>query len=398
MGTPFFSIIIPTRDRSRLILDTVISAVDQKFHSFEVILSDNSSDDRTRDRLRASGRVGDITYIKPPREAAMPDHWEFATSQARGDYVLVLTDRSVLRQGALAAIYRAISEHGTEAVPVCSWRWSLFDDELGVELSRADGAEAPLGRMLASAEVAAEFVGPRKDYPYALPRALNSCYSATIATKIRARHGRLFFPTSPDFTSAFLMLAHAGSLLYIDAPLFISRGLTSSTGGTAYRTSESGYLETLGLKDWYRYVPIKAVLVENFLYEDFLAMRDMAGGGLVVEFDWVEYFARCYREILGKKGQNILTRRQTAVLQREWERALTGMGRDTQARVRLELRSMRGLRMRTTMRELLSEVGLLSAMRYLRKKLGRTPNTLPTTALKAAGHELPGNAGLERTA
>ena len=395
MSVPFFSIVITTRNRPQFILDTVISAVAQQFDSFEVILSDNSSDDRTRHQLHASKQAGGITYIRPPEELSMPDHWEFATSHANGKFVLVLTDRSVLRQGALAAICRAISDRGNNVVRICSWRWSLFDDDLGVELHEPGGTPALGGRTLSSAEVLAEFVGQQKHYPYTLPRALNSCYSSEMAAKLRLQYGRLFFPLNPDFTSAFLMLAHIERMLYIDAPLFVSRALGSSGGGNAYRSDVTSYLNTLGIRDCYRYVPIKAGLVENVIFEDFLAMRDMAGGGLGVEIDWVEYFVRCYREILGKKGQNILTRRQIAVLQREWKRALKGMDQDTQYRVQMELRSMRALRMRTTVRELLCDLGLLSAIRNLRK-LGRSPKTPRTTALRVAGHELPADAGSER--
>lgn len=394
MGTPFFSIVIPTRDRPQLILDTVISAVDQQFHSLEVILSDNSSDDKTLDALRASGHIPRITYIRPPREMAMPDHWEFATSQAQGEYVLVLTDRSVLKQGALAEISRALSVYGPGVISVCSWRWSLFDDASGAELPDSSHARIPASRILASPNVVAAFVRPQERYPYSLPRALNSCYSAGIAAKIRARHGRLFFPLSPDFTSAFLILAHVNELLYIDTPLFISRGLSSSTGGNAYRTDATNYLETLGLEDWYRYVPIKASLVENFLFQDFLAMRAMAGGALRVEIDWVEYFGRCYKEILGKQGQNIFNKQQITLLKNEWERALKGMDKDTQRGVRLKLRCMRQLRMRMVMRQLLSDLGLLTTLRKLRKT-GRSHSTPRTTALNAAGHRTPVDVGIE---
>lgn len=391
MASPFFSIVIPTRNRPQFILDTAISAIAQQFDSFEVILSDNSSDNATRDRLRASEHCGSITYIRPPQEILMPDHWEFATSHAKGEYVLVLTDRSVLKQGALAAICRAINEHGKSAIQVCSWRWSLFNDDLGYEFSGADNTGLLTSKVIRSTEVAATFIKPQESYLYALPRALNSCYSALIAEKIRAQHGRLFFPTSPDFTSAFLMLAHAEKVLYIDAPLFISRGLSSSTGGNAYRVSDPTYLEALGLEDWYRYVPIKAVLVENFLYEDFLAMQDMAGGGLKVEMDWVEYFARCYREILGKA----LSRPQIDLLQREWERALVSMDNVTQQQVKLQLQSMRLLRMRAAIQKLpLGEI-LMAAVRTL-KTLSKSLMHTPTTVLKAAGFDLPGHANMRR--
>lgn len=123
-------------------------------------------------------------------------------------------------------------------------------------------------------------------------------------------------------------------------------------------------------------------------------MRAMAGGALRVEIDWVEYFGRCYKEILGKQGQNIFNKQQITLLKNEWERALKGMDKDTQRGVRLKLRCMRQLRMRMVMRQLLSDLGLLTTLRKLRKT-GRSHSTPRTTALNAAGHRTPVDVGIE---
>ena len=224
MAAPYFSIVIPTRNRPQFILDTVISAAEQHFESFEVIVSDNSTDEATQACLRESKLAGKITYVRPPQQASMPDHWEFATLQANGRYVLVLTDRSVLRQGALEIVGQAIDRYGQDRIDLCAWRWSLFDDGLGITLSDATLDPKPASRMFSSKDVAAAFVGPQNAYPYTLPRGLNSCYGAALAARIRARHSRMFSPISPDFASAFLLLAHAGELLYIDTPLFFPEG------------------------------------------------------------------------------------------------------------------------------------------------------------------------------
>lgn len=382
MNPPFFSIVIPTRNRPDLIVETVISAIAQNFEGFEVILSDNSSDSTTRDKLRQLERTGSLTYVKPERELTMPDHWEFATLQAKGQYVLVLTDRSILNQGALAKIHRAISRFESRAIDACSWRWSLFDDELGIELTETRPSETTPGQMYESAAVAAEFVEPRKDYPYKLPRALNSCYSARVAAKIRTQHGRLFRPLSPDFTSAFLTLAHIDQLLYIDAPLFISRGLTVSTGGNSYRSSETSYLEGLGLTDWYKHVPIKAVLVENLLIEDYLDVHHSTGNKLPVKVNWVEYFIRCYREILRKN----LEKHQIDSLLDEWKRALATMDGDLQREVGSRVRSMWGPKLQAAVNRVPCGARAIIAIQQLRKTL-RTRHQIPTTVLHAAGFD-----------
>lgn len=388
MTTPYFTIIIPTRNRSQFILDTVLSAASQDFEDFEVIVSDNSSDDKTREVLAACRQGKEVRYIKPPTELSMPDHWEFATLQARGKYVLVLTDRSVLRQGALGTIYRLMANCGMETVHVCSWSWALFDDEQETLISGAGDLGNATGSLVASPDVASMFVGPQKEYPYSLPRALNSCYSAEIAASIRARHGKLFLPINPDFTSAFLLLGYVDNLLYIDTPLFISRGLLQSNGGNAYKTDGTAYMRSLNIADWYGHVPIKAAFIESMIFEDFLMVKEMAGGTLLkVEMDWVEYFVRCHNELQEKKRVNVLDRSQIGVLQDEWNGALKSMDDDIRYKVGDRLRKSRLSRAKDTLRSM----PFMGVIRKLRASIKPAQQNviarLPTTVLEAAGHK-----------
>ena len=54
----------------------------------------------------------------------MPDNWERAIADARGEYVGILTDRSVFRRDALSLVYAEIERSGT---PVVGW----FPDQYG---------------------------------------------------------------------------------------------------------------------------------------------------------------------------------------------------------------------------------------------------------------------------
>jgi glycosyltransferase involved in cell wall biosynthesis len=392
MTKPYFSIVIPTRNRPQLILDTVISAVSQNYESFEVIVSDNSSDEKTWDALKVGQQLDNINYVRPPQELSMPDHWEFASTQARGKYVLILTDRAVLKQGALAIVCRALATPEFGDVHVCAWRWSIFDDELGIITHGTEGSESMFGCVLNSVDVATRFVKPQKNYPYTLPRALNSCYSAEIAAKIRAQHGKLFSPINPDFASAFLILAYVDKLIYIDAPLFISRGLDVSNGGNAQKTDASIYLKSLGMTNSYRHVPIKAAVVENIIYEDFLMAKDMAGGNLLkVEIDWAEYFIRCNKEIQFKRTTNILNQRQIDVLQAEWNRALKSMDRKIQHKVTKTFQVSRTFKIRSVLRRMLFINTIRRVINFIRSPKQRyVTQTLdrctPTNILEAAGH------------
>jgi len=323
MQKPFFSIIIPTRNRPALFRDALWSVLLQDFDDFEIVVSDNSSNDETRAVIETFPQSDHLRYFRPDSELLMPEHWEFATTKARGLYVLVLTDRSVLKRHALKAIHQAICAE-KQPVSVCSWRWSLFDD-----LGKVEYADIPIVRdgavsRLVSRDVAQSFAIGERRYPYALPRALNSCYRNEVADMIRSKHGVLFMHISPDFTSAFLLLAHVEHVLFMDSALFISQGLSDSGGGRAYTTtSASEYMKSLAPRDYYAHVPIKAPLVENLVFADFLAVREMADGNLrEIELGWAHYFVTCYQEVIQKKALTAASRREIKAIFLEWEHAL----------------------------------------------------------------------------
>ena len=345
LNTPFFSILIPTRGRPDFLHDALASALFQDFDDFEVVVSDNFNDDRTRkvlDEFRGHGR---LRCIRPERLLSMPEHWEFASRHAEGAYVLFLTDRSVLKRHALKTIYSTINATG-DNVPVCSWRWSLYDDlarqEFGDVSTHTGGTE-----NVSSKIICAEFTKSISKYPYVLPRGLNSCYRRNVISSLQDRYGSVFRPMSPDFTSAFLLLSMVNSVLYIDQALFISQGLGISNGGNAYSKTAAAYLQSLGERDWLAQVPIKVPLVENTIFQDYLSIRDLAGGTLCqMNIDWVAYFEKCYRELIVKTGVGLLSADDLNALYAEWARALAGFDRSVQDEVQRRLKSLRYIKLK----------------------------------------------------
>ena len=168
LNSPFFSIIIPTRNRPDLFRDALVSALFQDFNDFEVVVSDNCNDDRTQKVLEEFSNNHRLRCIRPKSLLQMPEHWEFASRHAEGTYVLFLTDRSVLKRHALKTIYNTINTT-EESVTVCSWRWSLYDDlakqEFGDVSTQTGGIERVSSRIICS-----DFTEGISKYPYSLPR------------------------------------------------------------------------------------------------------------------------------------------------------------------------------------------------------------------------------------
>lgn len=331
LNNPFFSIIIPTRNRPDLLRDALVSALFQDFDDFEVVVSDNCNDDRTQKVLDEFSDSHRLRCIRPKSLLPMPEHWEFASRHAKGTYVLFLTDRSVLKRHALKTIYNAINTT-EEDVRVCSWSWSTYDDLARQEsldvATHTGGIERVSSKIICS-----DFTG-YISYPKRLPRGLNSCCHKNVINSLRDRYGTVFRPISPDYTSAFLLLSKVDSVMYIDQALFISQGLHLSTGVNCYTKTGAAYLQALGEKDWFSHVPIKAPLVENGIYQDYFAIRNLAGGILCeVNVDWTIYFVKCYRELLAKTDARLLSDYELEGLYAEWRRALAGFDLSVQHEV-----------------------------------------------------------------
>ena len=270
----------------------------------------------------------------------MVEHWEYITLQAKGNYILILTDRSVLKSQALSTIHHAIHAQKNE-VKICSWGWNLYDDKSLTILPalghRPENTENT--HLLKSSKMASEFISRKHKYPFALPRGLNSCYHRSLAEKIREQHGRLFFANTPDFTSAFLLMSYENEVLYIDSALFLSQGLDVSNGAKAYSSTAEEYLNSLGDHDSYRYVPIKAPLVENAVYNDYLFIQQLTSR-VLADFDWVEYFVVCYIELLDKKSAKLLPPKAINRLFEIWMSSLVEFDEVTQKRVNARVKSL----------------------------------------------------------
>lgn len=352
MDAPFFSIVIPTRNRPKLFREALQSALFQDFDDFEVVVSDNSSGEDTQAAIGTFRDNPRLSVFRPDTNLLMDKHWEFATLKARGRYVLVLSDRSVLKRNALKTIHAAICASKRDVL-VCSWRWSLFDDNLNLEFADYPVVQAGKVLNLPSTNIARSFAAGNAGYPYELPRGLNSCYRYDLADEIRSKHGALFLPMSPDFTSAFLLLAYAEHVLFLDIALFISQGLGVSGGGGNYSSisATNHAMSTLEISDYYAHVPIKKPLVESLIFEEFLAIQEITAGNLKgIALDWTHYFEACYRELIEKKATSHGADEDYLSLMNEWERALLTFDNVTQQEVNRKIARPYGTRFKAFLR------------------------------------------------
>lgn len=86
---PKYSIIIPTRNGGKYLPSCVGTVIGQNFSDYELIISDNCSSDNTSDYLDNLSHPN-VRIIKPAHDLCMAEHYEFALSQARGEWQIIL--------------------------------------------------------------------------------------------------------------------------------------------------------------------------------------------------------------------------------------------------------------------------------------------------------------------
>ncbi|MCA9109881.1 MAG: glycosyltransferase family 2 protein, partial [Planctomycetaceae bacterium] len=83
---PRFSIVMPTRNRACLFRSALQSALAQTCGDFEVVISNNQSSDNTNEVARTFDDPR-VRYFETDQTLPMSRNWEFALSNARGEYV-----------------------------------------------------------------------------------------------------------------------------------------------------------------------------------------------------------------------------------------------------------------------------------------------------------------------
>lgn len=315
MNTPFFSILIPAKGRPSYLADAIESVIRQDFLDIEILVSNNGGEEALRTVANKYREDSRIRYVEQPEVLDMPTHWEKTSRELSGEYMLVLTDRSVLKAGALTYLHEQINKQ-EERPEVISWPWDLYYDHLEI-LEPYTGAGEGI-RMLNSESLLAETAQGIKNYPYSLPRGLNSCVRMEQIIKIRSKYGQVFRAVNPDFSFGYLCLLNTERLLYIERAMFVSQGLKVSNGGNSFGGDASPYFNSLGIEDLFQHLPYKLPLVQNGIHEDFLAMTSLCGReDLLSAWSRENYYLECLDEIDTKRSVGILKTERIDLLERE---------------------------------------------------------------------------------
>ena len=226
----FFTIVIPTRERSDTLMHSISTALSQDYKNYEVLVSDNASLDQTREKVKS---INDsrLRYINTGKRVSMSENWEFALSHVEEGWVTVLGDDDAILPGALSSVNRIIKKTGTLAVRSngCSYKWpSLMGSSYGqIDISTKKGYEVRCSRRSLQ-----KVLDGKLGYSE-LPMLYNGGFiSTTLIKKAKEKSGNLFCSMIPDVYSAIVFTLLSEDYVYSYEPLAIN-GASIHSGGTA---------------------------------------------------------------------------------------------------------------------------------------------------------------------
>lgn len=98
-----FSVLLPTRNRLKYLKYAVESVLRQDYESWEIIISDNDSQDNIFEYVK-SLKDDRIKYFRTDHFISVTENWNNAMNQSSGDYVIMLGDDDILLDGYFSKI------------------------------------------------------------------------------------------------------------------------------------------------------------------------------------------------------------------------------------------------------------------------------------------------------
>jgi hypothetical protein len=276
VSTPFFSIVIPTKNRPERVDDAVRSVVDQTFGDLEVIVCDNSDPGASEQTAAVVERFADprVHYVRTSGTLSMPDNWDHAIAGARGEYVGILTDRSVFRRDAMEVVHREIEATGAQLV---NWFNDLYGR--GPEANEFRRRDCTFKRYRHSGRAILDYFihGDPKYATKVVPKLMTCVCKRSVLEEIRAAVGRVCPPVAPDFTSGFLMLEHVEFVLTIDEALYVSCGTGNGADFRRGGQLADRFRSDLGMEwaDFVDHMPSDACFAHALVLNDLMRVRAM---------------------------------------------------------------------------------------------------------------------------
>ena len=230
-----FTVIVPTRERADTLYHCLQTLVRQRYENFEILVSDNFSQDNTGQVVRS---VSDsrIRYINTGRRLGMSRNYEFALSHVKDGWITYLGDDDGFLPNALAVANRVIGETGCKALASRHhyYTWPNFDGSirpnyLGIRTGR--------GYRIRNAKASLRQLLKGRLHFLELPGVYRGFAEYETLNRLRDDSGHFFRSRTPDVYASVALLLALDHYVYLNEPLSVSGASAHSIGHSQLKLS-----------------------------------------------------------------------------------------------------------------------------------------------------------------
>lgn len=293
MPEPFFSIIIPTKNRSAVLEQAITTVFRQTHEDWELIVVDN---DDTEETAQVCRKFPDprLKYIRTGG-LCMSDNWERGLQEARGDYVTFLQDKNFLRRNALSRMAETLRLR--DDIEFLGWRVDcIMDNETPPRLARSKTTRTL--QQKSSREIL-ERLSRDMDAGGFMPFPNYGFLSRSLLRQILSGPPQqLCLGLDPAQGGALQILANTSTIFLHDEALFVHAYNKLSNGKNADRMGEAfkrlNQDNRVDETAYFAHVPIKTITVINAAFNEYVKIREIIGRNLLPAMDLPGYFLSNY--------------------------------------------------------------------------------------------------------
>jgi glycosyltransferase involved in cell wall biosynthesis len=227
-----YTVIIPTRDRAETLEATIRTCLRQTYPNFEVIVSDNCSNDNT---VEVVSRFKDsrLKYINPGRRLSMSGNFEYSLSHVADGFVMFIGSDDGIMPDAINYVNSIVERYKVDAVSCAqaTYIWpNFFDEKISGKLTF--GGFRKNIEIRQSAEWIKKTLSFESMYCFDLP----NLYCGFVRKRIidlAYKDGHYFRSITPDAYGAFATAIFLDSYAFSYKPFSIAGASTKSNGASA---------------------------------------------------------------------------------------------------------------------------------------------------------------------
>ena len=230
---PMLSVVIPTRERAITLKETLRTVVTQDYTNLEIIVSDNCSNDNTKEIVDGFNDSR-IIYTTTSKRVGMASNWEHGLSLVTGDYVMFLGDDDGLLPDACSDIANLIVTCKPKAViwqkaDYC-WPGAQSENQLIVNTGNLL-YEIDSKLILKALALGLTSYGR-------LPLLYSGFVSTATVNAVKNIDGKFFHSVTPDVYSGIVLAGQLDSYYYSTRPFSLNGGSKYSNGQSSGGSNE----------------------------------------------------------------------------------------------------------------------------------------------------------------